>query len=60
VAKTWKIRTGHAACPGEMRNRYKFSVTKPGGKRQHRGTGCRWKYSMKMILKNLCDLLALA
>jgi hypothetical protein len=56
----WKIRKGHAACSGKMRNTQMFSVTKPGENRPPGGIGCRWKYSMKIILKNLVDLWAVA
>jgi len=34
----------------------KFFSHKTGGNRPLGKTGCRWKYSMKMILKNLCEL----
>jgi hypothetical protein len=52
VIKSRRIMwTGHVACMGEMRNRYKILVRKPVRKRPLGRTGCRWEDNIKMDLR---------
>jgi hypothetical protein len=53
VIKSRKLRMGHVACMGVMRNIYKISTGKPKGKKPLGRPRRRWENNIKMDLREI-------
>jgi hypothetical protein len=54
VIKSRRMRwPGHVACMGERRGIYRFFVGRPEGKRLLERPRCRWKFNIKMDLREI-------